>query len=394
MNIILFEGENRKNLLPLCFTRPVAGLRTGILTIKEKWEQRLQGNYSWKTAPYLQQKYPLTVAAKNVLINAQVCPNDELATQISQLECGTGICYGEVNVAVCLNESAVEAFFEGEVSVRWIDFAGRLDVIHYPWDLVEVNANQIQLDYDLLTANRKSEPISHTNQLVHPENIFVEQGARLEFATINATAGPVYIGRDAEVMEGSFIRGPFVLGEHAVVNMGSKIYGGTTIGPYCKVGGEISQSILTGFSNKGHDGFLGHSVLGEWCNLGAGTNVPNLKNNYEQVRMWNYTTGRFLKTGLQFGGLIMGDHSKAGISSMFNTGTVVGVACNIHGAGFPRQFVPSFADGGAAGFKLHSLKNVFSTASKVMARRNQLLTDVDQEILSAVFEQTVAFRRF
>jgi UDP-N-acetylglucosamine diphosphorylase/glucosamine-1-phosphate N-acetyltransferase len=269
-----------------------------------------------------------------------------------------------------------------------------LDVIRYPWDLIESNSRQIQLDFDLLTANRESEPISHTNQLIHPENIFAEPGAKLEFVTINASAGPVYIGADAEIMEGSLIRGPFSLGEHSVVNMGSKIYGGTSIGPYSKVGGEISQSIITGYSNKGHDGFLGHSVLGEWCNLGAGTNVSNLKNNYEQVKIWNYTTGRFVKTGLQFGGLIMGDHSKAGINSMFNTGTVVGVACNIHGTGFPRQFVPSFADGGPGGFKLHQLKSVFATAAKVMARRNHPLTELDEEILATVFEQTAAFRSF
>ncbi len=394
MNYILVDGNNRENLLPLCFTRPVAGLRTGILTIREKWERRLPGFYSWKTEFWLQQKFPLQTAPDNCLINAHVCPTDELAKQVDALKSGQGILFQGEMVAVCLDENLLTSYFESEGVIDWKEFAGPLDVIRYPWDLTEVNARQIQLDFDLLTANRESEPISLTNQLIHPDNIFAESGAKLEFATINALAGPVYIGADAEIMEGSLIRGPFALGEHSVVNMGSKIYGGTTIGPYSKVGGEISQSVITGYSNKGHDGFLGHSVLGEWCNLGAGTNVSNLKNNYEQVKIWNYATGRFMKTGLQFGGLIMGDHSKAGINSMFNTGTVVGVACNIHGTGFPRQFVPSFADGGPSGFKLHQLKSVFATAAKVMARRNQLLSELDEEILSRVFEQTVAFRSF
>ncbi len=394
MNYILVDGDNRENLLPLCFTRPVAGLRTGILTIGEKWERRLPGIYSWKTEAYLQQKFPMQTASDNCVIYAHVCPTDELVEQVQALEIGQGILFQGEKVAVKLNENLLASYFESEGVIEWKEFSGPLDVIRYPWDLTEVNARQIQLDFDLLTANRESEPISHTNQLIHPENIFAEPGAKLEFVTINASSGPVYIGANAEIMEGSLIRGPFALGEYSVVNMGSKIYGGTTIGPCSKGGGEISQSIITGYSNKGHDGFLGHSVLGEWCNLGAGTNVSNLKNNYEQVKSWNYATGRFVKTGLQFGGLIMGDHSKAGINSMFNTGTVVGVACNIHGTGFPRQFVPSFADGGPGGFKLHQLKTVFATATKVMERRNQLLSEVDQEILATVLEQTAAFRSF
>ncbi|WP_159521956.1 GlmU family protein [Sunxiuqinia indica] len=394
MNAILLDFPGRENLLPLCFTRPVSELRTGILTITEKWEKRLKGDFSWQTESYLQAKYPKVTASENLLINAHVCPTDELTAQVEKLQLGQGIVWNGQPIVALVDDTASDSFFESTAEIHWMDFAGELDLVQYPWDLTEFNSRQIQLDFDLLTADRESEPISHTNQLIHPENIFVEQGARLEFATINATAGPVYIGRDAEIMEGSFIRGPFVLGDHAVVNMGSKIYGATTIGPFSKVGGEISQSILIGYSNKGHDGFLGNSVLGEWCNLGAGTNVSNLKNNYEPVKMWNYTTGRFYKTGLQFGGLIMGDHSKAGINSMFNTGTVVGVGCNIHGTGFPRQFVPSFADGGPGGFKLHQLKSVFSVAEKVMTRRNRELTEIDKQILTAVFDRTSVFRSF
>jgi UDP-N-acetylglucosamine diphosphorylase/glucosamine-1-phosphate N-acetyltransferase len=394
MNAILLDSPERENLLPLCFTRPVSELRTGILTITEKWGKRLKGDFSWQTESYLQAKYPKVIASENLLINAHVCPTDELTAQVEKLQLGQGIVWNGQPIVALVDEAASDSFYENTAEIHWKDFAGELDLVQYPWDLTEFNSRQIQLDFDLLTADRESEPISHTNQLIHPENIFVEQGAKLEFATINATAGPVYIGRDAEIMEGSFIRGPFVLGDHAVVNMGSKIYGATTVGPFSKVGGEISQSILIGYSNKGHDGFLGNSVLGEWCNLGAGTNVSNLKNNYEPVKMWNYTTGRFYKTGLQFGGLIMGDHSKAGISSMFNTGTVVGVGCNIHGTGFPRQFVPSFADGGPGGFKLHQLKSVFSVAEKVMTRRNRELTEIDKQILTTVFDWTSVFRSF
>ncbi|HKJ41634.1 MAG TPA: putative sugar nucleotidyl transferase, partial [Sunxiuqinia sp.] len=297
-------------------------------------------------------------------------------------------------VAVCLDKESALNFPAQLDDIQWTAFEGALEFIQYPWDLTEKNGHQIHLDFDFLTHERESAPISNTNQLIHPEHIFVEPGAKLEYATINASHGPVYIGSDAEIMEGCLIRGPFALCDHGIVNMGSKIYGGTTIGPFSKVGGEVSQSILLGHSNKGHDGFLGNSVIGQWCNLGAGTNVSNLKNNYQQVKAWNYPARRFIKTGLQFCGLIMGDHSKAGINTMFNTGTVVGVACNIHGPGFPRQFVPSFAEGGVGGFKCHALKNVFNTAEMVMARRGESFSSADQQILSAVFEQTETNRSF
>lgn len=394
MNVILYDDTERDNLLPLTFTRPVAELRTGILTIKEKWARRLEAKYSYKTVAYLQSKFLLNLSEQNLLINARVCPSKNLVKSVKQLEPGRGIRYEGKIIAACIGKAASNSFFQGKENLEWEEFSGSLDVVTYPWDLIEMNSRQIQEDFDLLTADQESGPISQTNQLIHHENIFVESGATFEFITINASAGPVYIGRDTEIMEGSLIRGPFALGEHSVVNMGSKIYGGTTIGPFSKVGGEISQSIVTGFSNKGHDGFLGNSILGEWCNLGAGTNVSNLKNNYELVKVWNYTAGRFMKTGLQFCGLIMGDHSKAGINSMFNTGTVVGIGCNIHGTGFPRQFVPSFADGGNGGFKLHQLKSVFTTAGKVMERRNKTFTDSDKEILTAVFEKSAAYRSF
>ncbi len=394
MNIVLFETEQRNCLLPLCYTKPVALLRTGILTIREKWELRIKGSYSYKTEDYLRGKYPLVLAGDNMLLSSHVCPTDELAAEVSDLVHGEGITLGGIPVACRLGRNDAVSYPLSVNKIKWRDFPGEYGMIRYPWDLTDGNALQLLLDFALLTRGRDSQRISSTNSVQSPENIFLEEGADVEFATINASTGPVYIGKNAHVMEGTLIRGPFALCDHSVVNMGSKIYGPSTIGPYSKIGGEIAQSVVIGFSNKGHDGFLGHSVLGEWCNLGAGTNVSNLKNSYEKVKVWSYPDNKFIRTGLQFCGLIMGDHSKAGISTMLNTGTVVGVGCNIHGCGFPRQFVPSFSDGGASGYKVNQLKSVFNTAAKVMIRRGCVFTDEDQRILTSVFERSACYRKF
>jgi len=394
MNVILFETDQRNCLLPLCYTRPVALLRTGILTILEKWQWRLKGDFSFKTELYLKEKFPLKLAEDNLLVSSHICPTDELRDLVIKLESFQGIRWNGFPIALRLPVDEAKAYPELSGRIDWIDFEGDLDCIRYAWDLNGVNANQLQLDFEQITAGRQSAELSSTNRIIAPENIFLEDGAKVEFATINASTGPVYIGKDTEIMEGALIRGPFAMGEHAVVNMGSKIYGPVCLGPYCKVGGEVSHSILLGFSNKGHDGFLGHSVIGEWCNLGAGTNVSNLKNTYDKVKVWNYPDNKFIRSGQQFCGLIMGDHSKAGINTMFNTGTVVGVGCNIHGAGFPRQFVPSFSDGGAHGYKTHQLKAVFGTAAQVMARRSSVLTDADQRLLTAVFDVSALYRKF
>ena len=256
------------------------------------------------------------------------------------------------------------------------------------------NAEQIQADFELITKGRISEPIPNSCFVQASENIFIEKGAKITFASLNATTGPIYLGTDAEIMEGALVRGPFVLGEHSVVHMGAKIYGPVTVGPYSKVGGELNTVNIQGFSNKGHDGFLGSSVIGEWCNLGADTNTSNLKNSYVEVKLWNYPASRFLKTGLQFCGLIMGDHSKCGINTMFNAGTVVGVGCNIFGTGYPRNFVPSFSEGGEQGFRVNRLPEVCKTAESVMSRRKQVLTENDQNILSEVFELTKKYRKY
>lgn len=394
MNLIFFEAEQRNCLLPLCYTRPVALLRTGILTIAEKWEMRLQLAASFKTEAYLKEKFPAKYTDDNLLVLAHVCPTNTLAVEVQKLQLNQGLKWHGLPVAIRLGEAGAKAYPASGQAVTWTEFDGELDFVRYTWDLNEISANQFVLDFELLTRGRKSGKLSKTNQVLAPENVFIEDGAVVEFAIINASKGPVYIGKGAEVQEGSLIRGPFAMGSHSVVNMGTKIYGPVSLGPHCKVGGELSHSILIGYSNKGHDGFLGHSVLGEWCNLGAGTNVSNLKNSYDKVKVWNYPDNKFVRTGLQFCGLIMGDHSKAGINTMFNTGTLVGVGCNIHGAGFPRQFVPSFSDGGAHGYKVHTLKTVFGTAAQVMARRGTVLTDSDQRILTSVFDQTEDYRRF
>lgn len=394
MNIILFETDQSNCLLPLCYTRPVASLRTGILTIREKWELRIEGQYSYRTEDYMKGKFLFHVEEDNLMLSSHVCPTDELTDQIKQLKTGEGVLWNGIPVAARLNRQETMEYPARVNKISWSDFKGELGLVRYPWDLMTINNSQINLDFQLLTKGRQSAPISGTNQLRGTENIFAEEGAKIEFAIINASSGPVYIGRDTEIMEGSMIRGPFALCDHGVVTMGSRIYGATTVGPYSKVGGEIIQSVILGYSSKAHEGFLGHSVVGQWCNLGAGTNVSNLKNSYDKVKVWSYPDNKFIRTGLQFCGLIMGDHSKTGISTMLNTGTVIGVGCNIYGSGFPRQFVPSFSEGGAHGYEVHPLKIVFSTAEKAMIRRDRVLTDEDQRILTTVFDRSAPYRKF
>ncbi len=393
MNIILIETDQRNCLLPLCYTRPVASLRTGILTIRDKWEMRIAGQYSYRTEDYLKEKFPMQVEEDNLLVSSHVCPTDELAEQIKKIKSGEGVSWKGIPVAARLNKQEAVEYPRLVNKISWFDFQGELDLVRYPWDLMVINGNQIGLDFRLLTKDRKSALLSQTNQVLGKEMVFAEEGVRAEFAVINATEGPVYLGRNAEVMEGSLIRGPFALCEHGVVKMGTRVYGPTTVGPYSKIGGEVSQSVILGYSSKAHDGFLGNSVLGQWCNLGAGTNVSNLKNTYEKVKVWSYPDNKFIRTGLQFCGLIMGDHSKTGVGTMLNTGTVVGVGCHLYGSGFPRQFVPSFSEGGAHGYDVHPLKAVFSTAEKVMVRRNRVLTDQDQRILTAVFDRSASYRK-
>lgn len=391
MNYILFDGPNRIALLPFTYTRPVADIRIGILTIREKWENYLGYTTTSLTEDYLEDKFPMVEMEHNIMIDASYLPTSILAEAIKELKENQAIYCKDEIVAFYTTDSQEEVDFE---SYEKLYFKGELYQIKNTWDIFRLNGYALISDYNYITEDRKSAKISKTNQVLHPENIFIEEGAKVEFATLNASEGPIYIAKDAEIMEGSLIRGPFALGEHSVVKMGAKIYGSTTIGPHCKVGGEVNNSVIFGYSNKAHDGFLGNSVIGEWCNLGADTNNSNLKNNYAEVKLWSYETERFAKTGLQFCGLIMGDHSKCGINTMFNTGTVVGVSANIYGSNFPRNFIPSFSWGGAAGFTTFQMNKVHEVVEVVMSRRNITYDEKEQKILEKVFELTQKYRNF
>ncbi len=390
MNYILFDGPSRNNLLPFTYTRPVADIRIGILTIREKWELYLGSTTTTVTEGYLSDKYPMVEMEQNVMINASYLPNEELVTMIKDLGENQAIFKDEDVIAFFTKESQEEIDFD---AYEAIEYSESVLKVENTWDIFSKNGDAIQDDFELITNNRQSQPIPATVNTMHAESVFIEEGASLNFVTLNASNGPIYIGKDAEIMEGSVIRGPFALCEHATVKMASKIYGPTTIGPHSKVGGEVTNSVIFGYSNKGHDGFLGNSVLGEWCNLGADTNNSNLKNNYAEVRLWDYQTEGFAKTGLQFCGLMMGDHSKCGINTMFNTGTVVGVSANIFGSGFPRNFVPSFSWGGSSGFTTYLTKKAFEVAEVVMSRRDIEFTAQDAAILEHVFEETKKFRK-
>ncbi|WP_299126959.1 GlmU family protein [uncultured Winogradskyella sp.] len=390
MNYILFDGPYRNNLLPFTYTRPVADIRVGILTIRQKWESYLEYTTTTVTEDYLADKFPMVEMEDNIMINASYLPNTEVVEFVKNLKHNQALFNGEDVIAFFAKEGEEVNDFS---SFEAVEFNGEILTIENTWDIFSKNGEAIEEDFRLITKDRKSEPIPATVNTVNAENIFIEKGATLNFATLNASSGCIYIGRDTEVMEGSVVRGPLALCNNATLKLGTKIYGPTTVGPFCKVGGEVNNSVLFGYSNKGHDGFLGNSVLGEWCNLGADTNNSNLKNNYAEVRLWDYETGGFAKTGLQFCGLMMGDHSKCGINTMFNTGTVVGVSANIFGSGFPRNFVPSFSWGGSKGFVTYKTNKAFEVAKVVMARRKEEFTEKDKAILEHVFEETKQYRR-
>ena len=390
MNYILFDGSARNQLLPFTYTRTVADIRVGILTIREKWEKMLGFTTSTVTEDYLIDKFPMIEMEQNIFINASILPTENLVNLIQNLS---------ENKALFIDDEPL-AFFAKED--QEIDFE-TFDVILYTnddilrientWDIFKLNGEAIKRDFKLLTSDRESQPIPEMTIAFNKDQIFIEEGAVLPLCSLNANDGPIYIGKDSEIMEGSMIRGPFALCENATIKMGAKIYGATTIGPHSKVGGEVNNCVIFGYSNKGHDGFLGNSVLGEWCNIGADTNNSNLKNNYAEVRLWDYETEGFAKTGLQFCGLMLGDHSKCGINTMFNTGTVVGVSANIFGSGFPRNFIPSFSWGGSAGMITYKTNKAFEVAKVVMSRRDIAFTEVDIQILEHIFKETSKWRK-
>lgn len=390
MNYILFDGTVRNALLPFTFTRPVADIRVGILTIREKWEKYLGYTTTTLTEEYLIEKYPMVEMEENIMINASFLPNEVLVEMVQGLEENQAIICGDDVIAFYTKDTQEEVDFDTYEVIEYTEDCLRIE---NPWDIFQKNDTALREDFELLTEDRKSQPIPASVSAIAPENIFIEEGAKLEYVILNASTGPIYIGKNAEIMEGSVIRGPFALCEEAQVKMGAKIYGATTVGPHSRIGGEVSNSVLFAYSNKGHDGFLGNSVLGEWCNLGADTNNSNLKNNYEEVKLWSYEKERFVKTGLQFCGLMMGDHSKCGINTMFNTGTVVGVSANIFGSGFPRNFIPSFSWGGAQGMTTYMTNKAFETARIVMSRRKVEFTEQDAAILEHVFEESKKWRK-
>ena len=391
MNIILFDN-NRSEFFPLSLTRPISQFRVGIFTIKEKWE-KYYDSVSVFTDNYLSNKYPSIVLDDNIWINAQLIPNDSIITEINNLRIGESL----------KKDSKILAFRSKEFksnNLNEISSNAQFSFLNSITDIFTINGSEINNDFLFISSDKTtdwqgknhSELLANSNIKIGQYPIYVEKGAKINHSIFNTISGPIYIGKDAEIMEGSIIRGPFAMCNNSVLKIGAKIYESTTIGPYCKVGGEVNNSIFFGYSSKAHDGFLGNSIIGEWCNLGADTNNSNLKNNYENVKIWNYSINSFKDTQLQFCGLIMGDHSKCGINTMFNTGTVVGVGSNIFGSGFPRNFIPSFSWGGSSGFTIHNINKFFITAEKVLARRNEVLSDNDRQILSEVYNMTKSYR--
>ena len=391
MNYILFDGTLREALLPFTYTRAVADIRIGILTIREKWEKYLGSTTTTITEEYLSEKYPMVEMYENVLINASFLPNKELVDLVVGLRENEAVFYKEEVIAFFTDKTQEKVDF---TTYKAIEYKGAVLQIKNTWDIFSKNTQALQADYNLITEGRKSEPISKTNNIICPENIFFEEGAKVEYSMLNAAKGPIYIGKNAEIWEGSLIRGGFALCEKAVVKMGAKIYGPTTIGPYSKVCGEINNSVIFGYSSKGHDGYLGNSVLGEWCNIGADSNTSNLKNNYAKIRLWNYKTETFDRTGLQFCGIMMGDHSKTAINTMFNTATVIGVNANIYVLGFPEKFIPSFSWGEASGFATYLPKKALETAKAMMGRRGIEFNQKEADILNHIFDITKKWRKY
>ncbi len=382
MKIQLVDGKHRSHLLPLTYTRPVAELRCGIITIAEKYMKRGH-EIGYGTEDYLCQKYPSIES--EVLVSGSVCPTDAFLKAVAGLSSGQALIQGDELLALKGDK------WEDEPT-EIIPFNGALNLITRPWDIWSKNASEMNLDFDLLTKDRFSAPIDATNTVIG-DRVFLEEGAKATASILNSTSGPIYLAKNAEIMEGCIVRGGLALGESSALKMGAKIYGATTLGPHCKVGGEVNNSVIIGYSNKGHDGFLGNSALGEWCNLGADTNNSNLKNNYDEVKAWSYVDGRFAKTGQQFCGLIMGDHSKSGINTMFNTGTVVGVSANVYGAGFPRNFIASFTWGGPQGTMEYRIDKALDTADRMMKRRGLEVDEVEKAILEQVYALSAEYRR-
>jgi len=395
MNLILFDDPVvRMRLLPLTYTRPVSEMRVGILKIREKWEGVSTLSTSILTEPYLTTKFPLIREEKNILVNGAVCPDPPMWESIKTLGQGEGLFWYEVLVAANIGDDEFSYPFSYE-NLKKKEYKGEVTYIDRTWHIFLENGDEIRKDYELITKGRKTQAIDDPHSIIYnPENIFLEEGVKIRAAILNAENGPIYIGKNVEIQEGAIIQGPAAFAENSGVTMGAKIRDNTTVGPFSKVGGEVKNSVIFGFSNKQHEGFLGNSVVGEWCNIGADANISNLKNNYASVRVWDYETEKFIDSGLQFNGTILGDHSKMGINTMMNTGTIVGVGSNIYGSGFPRNFIPSFSWGGAHGFTEFRLNKFYEIAEKVMSRRDLEFSEVERDIITHVSKISAKFRRF
>ncbi|WP_129713631.1 putative sugar nucleotidyl transferase [Pedobacter sp. SYP-B3415] len=388
MTFNLFDDGSWNSLRPLTFTRPVADLRIGILTIAEKWSKRLERDQGFCTQNYLQQKFPTRTAS--LFINGSICPDEALCDAVQNLQHGEALWQENVLIGYSGDEG-IGHHAQQISSFKRIEFEGNFIKIVYPEDIFRHNGTEIEKDFELLTRGRSSAKLSNTNVFLG-DRIFAEEGASAECSVFNSLQGPVYLGRNSQVWESSNIRGSFALCHDSQVKMGAKIYPNSTIGPFSRVGGEINNAVIWGYSSKGHEGYLGNSVLGQWCNIGADSNNSNLKNNYAHVGLWDYGQKAFRKTGLQFCGLIMADHAKCAINTMFNTGTVVGVGANVFGAGFPRNFVPDFSWGGAQGFVTYRLDKMIETAERVYARRGMELDSEERSMLQTIFELTDTYR--
>ncbi|HLP52385.1 MAG TPA: GlmU family protein [Chitinophagales bacterium] len=398
MNLVLFDCHKiRTNLLPLTFTRPVADIRLGILTIREKWEKLMDRKSYSLTEDYLLGKFAAAHEPfEGVYVNGAVLPDTKLVGAINRLGAMQSLVQGDTLLAFKsekqhLNYENFEAIVKGFTVV---EYGEKFTAVNNLWDIFGMNGAELKADFDLLTRGRQSQKLSDSNKLIGPvENLFIEEGAVVEASVLNTNTGVIYIGKHAEIMENCAVRGPLALCEHSALKMSAKVYGATTLGPHSKAGGELNNVVIFGYSNKAHDGFLGNSVLGEWCNLGADTNNSNLKNNYGGVEIFNYKEGKAVETGLTFCGLIMGDHSKSGINTMFNTGTVVGVSANVFGADFPPKFIPSFSWGGNRWLLTFSLDKSLEVAERVMQRRGLALGAADKHILETVFEREEKYRK-
>ncbi|MEZ4907744.1 MAG: putative sugar nucleotidyl transferase [Saprospiraceae bacterium] len=398
-NIILFDNNTWQGLLPITYTKPIAKIRVGIMTIEEKWKRFIPANYSYYTKDYLSEKFPPNLSDDNIFINGTILPDIDITEKILNLNQNSILIYEDTIVAFRLPTPCKINFesiiFNNNYSKLNIIKTNNINTINNLWDIYQKTETELIKDFNLLSNGTNSCTLSATNTLIGDKNnLFISNRAKIEACILNTSTGPIFIDEDAEIMEGTVIRGPFYLGKHSTLKMSSKIYGATSIGHNCKVGGEVNNSVILDYSNKAHDGFLGNSVIGEWCNIGADTNNSNLKNNYAEVKLWNYVEKRFKNTHNQFCGLFMGDHSKTGINTMFNTGTVVGVSANIFGPGFPRNFIPSFSWGGATGFSTFNIDKSFETATTMMKRRGLILDEVEKKILLYIFNNSGEFRHW